>query len=520
MPPLKPALWIGVLLCLLATASVSAALDDLPFKGEDLKDNEKIYWARAIHGSGVQNYGYDLGAMRYDPSAKKWTELTVSDSAYTKRNDQWVIYGKPIYAVRAGRVIACWRNAPQNPTQGTFHPKIGADFSYIYGGGNGYWIEHSDGTKMEYAHMIPGSVPSALCPHNASLTPAKMKNPTVAEAWKHISVPAGTGAVIQRGQFLGRVGNAGTSGAPHLHIHLEKGNQPVQYYFARGMSAPVDNNDPHGKWTRFAGKPITPGPVLVWPPSTVRAEYARHGLPQGAFQALFDHLADSGYQPEWIDGYGVGGGAYYNTVWRPRKGAWRAYFGKTAAEYQSAFNQATQDGYVPTQVDTHRASGGARHSVIFEKRSVGWYARHNLTYAEHMAEMGKAKNWGMSPVSVSVVSDGAQWRYAVLYHKRNIGSWLVKSRLSPAEYQSHVTEQQGLGRKPVYLNSYIHAGKAYYSVIFAQWPGGPWQARHGLTASGYQSAWQYWLGSGFLTTVVSGMDGHTGHLFSAIWMKP
>ena len=74
----KLTIFIGSLFYLLTATSVSAALYDLPFKGENLKPNEKISWGALEHGTGgVQKYGYDLGAMRYDSSAKKWTRWTI-----------------------------------------------------------------------------------------------------------------------------------------------------------------------------------------------------------------------------------------------------------------------------------------------------------------------------------------------------------------------------------------------------------------------------------------------------------
>jgi hypothetical protein len=86
---------------------------------------------------------------------------------------------------------------------------------YVYGGGNGYWIEHADGTRAEYAHMFPGSVPSDLCPHDAELLPAKISSPDVSKAWPYIRVT--NGKQVAEGQFLGRVGNVGTSSDPHPH---------------------------------------------------------------------------------------------------------------------------------------------------------------------------------------------------------------------------------------------------------------------------------------------------------------
>src|SRR4051812_4586394 len=112
----------------LSAGTVAAQNFEVPFRAEDFdKDNSKVYWGRAVHSaSGVQQFGYDLGALRYDATAKKWTEFTSDAGTIGDHpdNDKFVIYGKPIYAMRDGKVIACWRNAPQNPGRNTKHAKI------------------------------------------------------------------------------------------------------------------------------------------------------------------------------------------------------------------------------------------------------------------------------------------------------------------------------------------------------------------------------------------------------------
>ena len=496
-----------------------AALEDA------IGEHGEVYTTATRYRQSIDEKMFKLGAQRYDASAKKWTPYTGSTSAYNEnpKNERFVVYGMPIYATRDGKVIACWRNAPQNPAPGTRHPKIDAGF--VYGGGNGYWIEHSDGTKMEYAHMIPGTVRSNLCPHDAALMPSKIASPNVADAWKHIRVPENQQATIKRGQFLGRVGNAGTSSGPHLHIHLQTGEPnkagtPQKMRFRRGLSAPLDHGDPHGKWTRFAGKSITPGPVLVWPPRTRRPEYARHGFAAPGFQALFAHLADSGFMPEWIDGYSVGDRTFFNSVWRPAQTKWRAWFGKTGKEFQALANDAVNDGFAPLFVDSYRSGRTVRYAVVFAKQPVGFKMRHGLSYEQHMKLLKQFTQAGMRPVVVSVVSRAGKRRYTVLYHRRNLGAVQVKSQLTENGYQNAVNKNKAKGRHPIYVNGYVHKGKAQLTAIFAQRPGKSWQARHRLSGSAYQSTWQKMRSSGRLTHAVTAFDGaKKSHRFAAVWWR-
>jgi hypothetical protein len=143
--------------CVLAASRGGAQDYELPFRAEDFDDGDlKVFWGRAKHSASgeVQEWGYDLGAERYNEDKKEWTEFKKGGEDRTKNSDS-LIYKKNIYAMRAGTIIACWRNAPENQPKNVYHPKVNE--GYVYGGGNGYWIEHDDGTRAEYAHMLPGS---------------------------------------------------------------------------------------------------------------------------------------------------------------------------------------------------------------------------------------------------------------------------------------------------------------------------------------------------------------------------
>src|SRR5690606_26162516 len=120
---------------------------------------------------------------------------------------------KPVYAMRSGTVIACWRNAPENPrpklstdtTTGKewLHPKFKAGL--IPGGGNMLVVEHDDGTQMLYAHMVTGSISSNLCPKSAAtysrkVDSAKGESPMDIE---FTGLTPGQQVKVAKGQLLG-----------------------------------------------------------------------------------------------------------------------------------------------------------------------------------------------------------------------------------------------------------------------------------------------------------------------------
>lgn len=179
---------------------------DFPGKTTDLPAGQ--YWSQGSnhgwdskHGNTrSQRFGYDLGVSRYD--GEKWINKRApkyyGEVVDGSKNDHFNAWGTPIYAVRAGTIIRGYRLRKDNSAPGVKDAGPG-------GGGNGFWIQHEAGDDatggyMLYAHMQEGSVPAALVP-----------------------VEGGGGVHVQKGQFLGLVGNSGNSTGPHLHIHLQRG---------------------------------------------------------------------------------------------------------------------------------------------------------------------------------------------------------------------------------------------------------------------------------------------------------
>lgn len=196
--------------------------------------------------------------------------------------------------------------------------------------------------------------------------------------------------------------------------------------------------------------------------------------------------------------------------------AWVARHGLSAADYQAEFNKWTGQGYRPVQL----SASNNRFSVIFEKQanSPAWEARHGLSAADYQAEFNKWTKQGYRPVRVSGYNSGNQARFAALFEKRaNSPAWEARHNLSAADYQTEFTKWTKQGYKPTDVSTYTIGGQDFYTVIFDKIANAPaWEARHGLSATAYQTEFNKWVGQGYRLTMVS---ANGSGRYAAVWEK-
>ena len=278
-----------------------------PGRGEDLPPG--AVWR-------ATNDHYDMHVLRFDPVAQAWTRLRPGVEVETAREDH-LAYGLPVYASDDGEIITCWRNAPENPIDIPHPGRDGCNDEDEDGNpcdqnptcsctiprsGNHVNILGADGNVMLYAHLMTGSVPNEICPHEAEFVgDAEEVDPTLGGASgfnPDVFVPVGQRATIQKGQFLGYVGHSGASSGPHLHQHMkgyesgdkiaiEYANAQIQTY--PGGSTDIDDDD----WQPLDGNtPLDTDPdVLILPDDGPGEAWAY----AWASNASADHTPSSSY---------------------------------------------------------------------------------------------------------------------------------------------------------------------------------------------------------------------------------
>jgi hypothetical protein len=118
-----------------------------------------------------------------------------------------------------------------------------------------------------------------------------------------------------------------------------------------------------------------------------------------------------------------------------------------------------------------------------------------------------------------VVSINGDRRYTALFRKQDLGSWVLKTSIPAAEYQSEYDANAAAGRAPYFVNAFMHAGAIHYTAAFAQRPAGQRKDRHNLTAAAFQAEFDSAMAAGLSLRSVAGIDGWLVHQFVAVWRR-
>jgi Bacterial tandem repeat domain 1 len=505
-----------------------------PFRVEDLDPHERIICGD--HASAIQGQGKDFRVSRW-VGGMRWS-VRRSDAPADPaalRNEHSVVHGRPFHAVAAGEVIGCWRNAPENAVIGQKHSAL--DAGLIPRSGNHLWVRHDDGIVALYAHAIPGSIPAELCPHEGRLfdasAPLFVGNPNVhPNAWVPAGVdprrPSGDDVRrprVERGQFLGRVGNSGNSTGPHLHLHMEDPGHPTSkphpMRFAPFAWTPltVGKADPN-RWRAARDVPLPPGEVLWWPsPAPPVVERVHFGVPAADFQRLFDQLAAAGFWPSWLDGYSVAGRPCLNSIWRPAPARWRCWTVMTEASYLARRSQAIAEGLQMLALDSSLVAGQPRYSVVFAAGAGEWLGRHHLDEKQHLALMREAQARKLAPVTSSVIVIDGQLRYTVLYRSGNRGMWRIDDHVPEDALQGRIAEARRAGLQPSAMSGYVENGRRYLAVVLVAKPVGRVDLLTGLSLPRAQAAAEVSKGEGLRAEAVTGYDGAPGEHQLAVLMR-
>lgn len=148
-----------------------------------------------------------------------------------------------------------------------------------------------------------------------------------------------------------------------------------------------------------------------------------------------------------------------------------------------------------------------------------WAARHGLTSTQYQQAFTRYVNKGYRLTSVSGYVSAGKVRYAALWTKKSGPAWAARHGLTASQYQSAFTRFTKLGYRLTFVNGVGVGNKAHYAAIWQKKSGPAWAARHGLTASQYQQAVNDMSKKGYGLSHVSAFSVKGSPRFAAIFHK-
>ncbi|KAK5658692.1 hypothetical protein OQA88_2092 [Cercophora sp. LCS_1] len=97
--------------------------------------------------------------------------------------------------------------------------------------------------------------------------------------------------------------------------------------------------------------------------------------------------------------------------------------------------------------------------------------------------------------------------------------WQARHRLTSSQYQSTFDSLVASGYRLTYVSGYTINDDPRYAAIWEQTSGAAWVARHGLTGAQYQTEFDKWTSQGYRPRLVNGYTVGGSARYAAIWDK-
>lgn len=111
------------------------------------------------------------------------------------------------------------------------------------------------------------------------------------------------------------------------------------------------------------------------------------------------------------------------------------------------------------------------------------------------------------------------FQYATIWDKSATTAWQARHGLTAAEYQSAFTTLANQGYRLTQVSGYAVNGVDYYAAIWDKSAGPAWSARHRLTSAQHQDAFNQLTGQGYRPIRISAYTVSGVDYYASIWVK-
>lgn len=206
-------------------------------------------------------------------------------------------------------------------------------------------------------------------------------------------------------------------------------------------------------------------------------------------------------------------------------GPWEARHLLTSAQYQSKFNELVGKGYRLNYVTGYTVNNSPRFAAVWEQRpSAAWAARHGMTSSEYQQAFNLYTSQGYRPVLVNGYTVSNSDRYVAIWDKSpGTGPWVARHGLTSSQYQTAFDTYTAQGFRLRHVSGYAAGGQALYAAIWEKPAPSEanvaWVARHGMTSAQYQAEVNKYVAQGYRITVVSGFGLNGIDYYAALFEK-
>src|SRR6266705_1375406 len=196
----------------------------------------------------------------------------------------------------------------------------------------------------------------------------------------------------------------------------------------------------------------------------------------------------------------------YAALWERRGGfSWQAQHGLNSTQYQQAFYQFQNQGFRLVHVSGYEVGSEERYATVWEQRDgQQWQARHGLNSIQYQQAFDQMRSEGYRLLRVSGYQVDSEDHYAAIWEYGSGPPIQARHGLSSTQYQEAFDQLRNEGYRLVWLNAYSVDGEDHYAAIWEQRGGVAWEARHGMTADQYQQTFDQLVSQGYRLVQVNG----------------
>lgn len=191
----------------------------------------------------------------------------------------------------------------------------------------------------------------------------------------------------------------------------------------------------------------------------------------------------------------------------------------TPTKYQTEFNNLNAKGYRVISLTGYTSNGKELYAAIWNKVSgPAWSAKHGLSSVDYQKDFNDKVSKGYRLVCLSGYTVGNQAKFAAVWDKSSGGAWKAKHNMTASDYQKAFDDYSKSGYQLQQVSGYVINGKEYFAAFWEK-KSGSIIARHNLNAADYQKAFNDFTSKGYHLKSISGYQKGRTDLYAAIWEK-